>query len=46
MGEEFYRDTGTEESVGEMGVAVRNLVIPYVIDIIFKAALHYTNMFR
>ena len=38
-GEEFYRDIGTEESVGEMGAAVRILIIPHVINIIYKAAL-------
>ena len=38
-GEEFYRDIGTEESVGEMGAAVRIIVTTYVIHIIYKAAL-------
>ena len=28
VGVEFYRDTETEESVGEMGDAAKNLVIP------------------
>ena len=45
-GREFYRDIVTEESVGEMGAAVRNLVTPYVIDMTYKAALCCTNMFR
>ena len=38
-GEEFYRDTETEDCVGEMGATVRILVIPHVIHIIYKAAL-------
>ena len=38
-GEEFYRDTETEEYVGEMGATIRIIVIPHVIHIIYKAAL-------
>ena len=38
-GEEFYRDTETEEYVGEMGAAVQIVVTTHVIYIIYKAAL-------